>query len=73
MQFAILGAILIALEFVADGTAGVLSGLIGGRLCRSQAVRRRVETATGTLSIDLGVRLAIARRCPDEMRKGPDG
>src|SRR5690606_5769694 len=61
LQFVILGAILIVLEFVVDGTDGVLAGRIGGWLRRSHTVRRRVETATGTLFIGLGVRLAVDR------------
>ncbi|MEV4102068.1 LysE family translocator [Nonomuraea sp. NPDC049649] len=61
LQFVILGAILIVLEFVVDGTVGVLAGRIGGWLRRSHTVRRRIETATGTLFIGLGVRLAVDR------------
>ncbi|MEV4067541.1 LysE family translocator [Nonomuraea dietziae] len=61
LQFAILGAILILLEFVVDGTVGVLAGRIGGWLRHRQAVRRRVDVATGGLFIGLGVRLAVDR------------
>ncbi|MEU4546142.1 hypothetical protein [Nonomuraea dietziae] len=61
LQFAILGAILILLEFVVDGTVGVLAGRIGGWLRRRHAVRRRVDVATGGLFIGLGVRLAVDR------------
>ncbi|KUL34000.1 LysE family translocator [Streptomyces regalis] len=57
-QFAVLGAVLIVLEFLADGTVGVLAGRIGGWLRGRQAVRRRVDAATGSLFIGLGVRLA---------------
>ncbi|GII03589.1 LysE family translocator [Planobispora takensis] len=61
LQFAILGAILIVLEFAADATVGVLAGRIGGWLRSRQAVRRRLDAATGTLFIGLGVTLAVQR------------
>jgi threonine/homoserine/homoserine lactone efflux protein len=61
LQFAILGAILIALEFLVDGTVGVLAGRIGGWLRRRHAARRRVDVATGGVFIGLGVRLAVER------------
>jgi threonine/homoserine/homoserine lactone efflux protein len=61
LQFAILGAILIGLEFLVDGTVGVLAGRIGDRLLRRHAARRRVDVATGGLFIGLGVRLAVER------------
>lgn len=60
-QFAVLGAVLIILEFLADGTVGVLAGRIGSWLRERQAVRRRIDAATGTLFIGLGVRLAAER------------
>ncbi|MGW0248637.1 LysE family translocator [Nocardia goodfellowii] len=58
LQFAVLGAVLIVLEFLADGTVGVLAGRIGGWLRERRAVRRRIDAATGSLFIGLGVRLA---------------
>lgn len=61
LQFTILGAILIALEFLVDGTVGVLAGRIGGWLRRRQAARRRLDVATGSLFIGLGVALAAER------------
>lgn len=61
MQFAILGAILIALEFLVDGTVGVLAGRIGGWLRRRHTARRRIDVATGGVFIGLGVRLAVER------------
>ncbi|TDC87913.1 LysE family translocator [Nonomuraea deserti] len=61
LQFAILGAILIVLEFVVDGAVGVLAGRIGGWLRRRRAARRRIDVATGGIFIGLGVRLAIER------------
>lgn len=58
LQFAVLGAITIALEFLVDGTVGVLAGRIGAWLRRRRAARRRIDVATGTLFIGLGLRLA---------------
>lgn len=61
LQFLILGAIFIALEFLVDGTVGVLAGRIGDWLARRQAARRRLDIATGGVFIGLGVRLAVER------------
>jgi threonine/homoserine/homoserine lactone efflux protein len=61
VQFAILGIILIVLEFIVDGTVGVLAGRIGGWLRRRRAARRRIDVATGGVFIGLGVRLAVER------------
>jgi threonine/homoserine/homoserine lactone efflux protein len=61
LQFVILGAILIALEFVVDGTVGVLAGRIGGWLRARRSARRRVDVATGGIFIGLGIRLAVER------------
>ncbi|MFD4248952.1 LysE family translocator [Amycolatopsis thermoflava] len=61
LQFAILGAILIAMEFLVDGTVGVLAGRIGEWLRNRRAARRRIDVATGGLFIGLGVRLAVDR------------
>jgi threonine/homoserine/homoserine lactone efflux protein len=61
VQFALLGAVLIVLEFLVDGTVGVLAGRIGGWLRRRRAAKRGVDVATGTLFIGLGVRLAVER------------
>lgn len=58
LQFAILGSVLIALEFLADGTVGILAGRIGGWLRAREVVRRRMDAATGSVFIGLGVTLA---------------
>ncbi|RFU36502.1 LysE family translocator [Actinomadura logoneensis] len=60
-QFAILGAILIAMEFLVDGLVGVTAGRIGGWLRRRRTARRRIDTATGGIFIGLGIRLAVER------------
>jgi threonine/homoserine/homoserine lactone efflux protein len=61
MQFAVLGAIFVLLEFVVDGTVGVLAGRIGLRLFRRRRTRRAVEVASGGLFIGLAARLAAER------------
>lgn len=58
-QFVVLGVLLIMLEFLVDGTVGVLAGRIGGWLRRRQATRRRIDVATGGVFIGLGVKLAV--------------
>ncbi|WP_433463784.1 LysE family translocator [Spirillospora sp. CA-142024] len=60
-QFAILGAILIVLEFIVDGTVGVLAGRIGDWLRSRHTARRRLNATVGTLFIGLGIRLAAER------------
>lgn len=61
LQFVLLGAVLIALEFLIDGTVGVLGGRIGTWLRHRQAARRRLDTATGGTFIALGIGLATQR------------
>jgi threonine/homoserine/homoserine lactone efflux protein len=61
LQFAILGAVFVALEFLVDGTVGVLAGRIGRWLGRRERARRRLDVATGSVFIGLGVRLAAER------------
>ncbi|EOD69787.1 LysE family translocator [Amycolatopsis vancoresmycina] len=60
LQFAVLGAILIAFEFLVDGAVGVLAGRVGGWVRRKRN-QRRIEVATGGIFIGLGVRLAVER------------
>ena len=61
LQFAMLGAVFIALEFLVDGAVGVLAGRIGRWLGRRARARRRLDVATGSVFIGLGVRLAAER------------
>ncbi|WP_202125808.1 LysE family translocator [Actinomadura physcomitrii] len=58
LQFAVLGTLLVVLEFLVDGTVGVLAARIGEWLRRRRTARRRLDVATGSLFIDLGLRLA---------------
>ncbi|WP_460959113.1 LysE family translocator [Parasphingorhabdus pacifica] len=61
VQFAILGTILVVLEFLVDGTVGMLGGRIGAWLRHRHVARRRLETATGGIFITLGIGLAVQR------------
>ncbi len=61
LQFAILGAVLVALEFLVDGAVGVAAGRIGGWLRTRERARRRLDATTGGLFIGLGARLALQR------------
>jgi threonine/homoserine/homoserine lactone efflux protein len=61
LQFVILGAVFIALEFLVDGTVGLFAGRIGDWLGRRQKARRRLDVTTGSVFIGLGLRLAIER------------
>lgn len=59
LQFTIVGAFFLALEFLVDGTVGVFAGRIGSWLRRRHGAQRRLDVATGTLLIGLGLRLAV--------------
>ncbi|GAA0250891.1 LysE family translocator [Cryptosporangium japonicum] len=61
LQFVVLGVLLIVIEFLIDGSVGVLAGRIGGWLRQRHAARRRIDVATGGLFIGLGFRLAADR------------
>lgn len=60
-QFALLGLILITLEFLIDGAVGVFAGRIGTWLRRRRALSRRIDAVTGGVLIALGLRLAAER------------
>ncbi|MEU4426612.1 LysE family translocator [Actinoplanes sp. NPDC024001] len=59
VQFAVLGVILITVEFLIDGGVGVFAGRIGQWLRGRRSLRRRIDTATGGILIALGLRLAV--------------
>ncbi|MEV6349088.1 LysE family translocator [Actinoplanes sp. NPDC051851] len=61
LQFTALGAILITLEFLIDGSVGVFAAHLGTRLRRRLTLRRHIDTATGGILIALGLRLAAHR------------
>jgi threonine/homoserine/homoserine lactone efflux protein len=52
---------LILLEFIIDGTVGLLAGRIATYLRSRHSARRLLDRATGTLFIALGLRLATDR------------
>jgi threonine/homoserine/homoserine lactone efflux protein len=60
-QFAVLGVVLVAFEFLVDGTVGVLAGRIGAWLRRRRGVRRGLDVTAGGIFIGLGVRLAVEK------------
>lgn len=61
VQFAVLGATLVALEFLMDGTISVLGAKLGAWLQRRESTRCRLNAATGGLFILLGIGLTAAR------------
>jgi threonine/homoserine/homoserine lactone efflux protein len=61
LQFAILGTMIVAMEFAIDGTVAIFAGRIGAWLARRESARRRIDAATGGLFIGLGIRLAAER------------
>lgn len=61
LQFAVLGLILLTLEFVVDGTVGVLAGRIADWLRTRARVRRRLDAATGSIFIGLGLKVGLER------------
>ena len=61
VQFAVLGAILVALVFVVDGTVGLLAGRIGGWLRGRRRARVGLDVTVGGIFVGLGARLALDR------------
>ena len=61
LQFVVLGAIMIVLEFVVDGAVGVFASQLGKWLRGRRRARSRLEVATGGLFIGLGVGLVVDR------------
>ncbi|PZS25435.1 MAG: lysine transporter LysE [Pseudonocardiales bacterium] len=60
-QFAVLGVVLVAFDFLVDGTVGMLGGRIGDWLGRRRAVRRGIDVTAGGIFIGLGVCLAVEK------------
>jgi threonine/homoserine/homoserine lactone efflux protein len=60
-QFAVLGAIFIALEVVVDGTVAVTAGRLGGWLSRRRRARQAVDAGSGAIMVALAGRLALER------------
>ena len=59
-QFAVLGAIFIALEALIDGAVGLSAGRLGGWLSRRRA-RQAVDASSGMIMVALAGRLALER------------
>src|SRR5215468_699584 len=60
-QFAVLGAIFIALELLIDGAIGLAAGRLGGWLSRRRRARQALDVGSGTVMVALAGRLAIER------------
>lgn len=60
-QFAVLGAIFIALEVLVDGAVGLSAGRLGGWLSRRRRARQAVDASSGMIMVALAGRLALER------------
>jgi threonine/homoserine/homoserine lactone efflux protein len=60
-QFAVLGAIFIALELLIDGAVGLAAGRLAGWLSRRRRARQALDIGSGTVMVALAGRLALER------------
>ncbi len=60
-QFAVLGAIFLALEVLVDGAVGLSAGRLGGWLSRRRRARQAVDASSGVIMVALAGRLALER------------
>jgi threonine/homoserine/homoserine lactone efflux protein len=60
-QFAVLGAIFIALELLVDGAVGLAAGRLAGWLARRRRARQALDIGSGTVMVALAGRLALER------------
>jgi threonine/homoserine/homoserine lactone efflux protein len=60
-QFAVLGAIFIALELLVDGAVGLAAGRLAGWLSRKRRARQALDVGSGTVMVALAGRLAFER------------
>jgi len=60
-QFAVLGAIFIALEILVDGAVGLTAGRLGNLLSRRRRARQAMDVGSGTIMVALAGRLALER------------
>jgi threonine/homoserine/homoserine lactone efflux protein len=60
-QFAVLGAIFIALELLIDGAVGLAAGRLAGWLSRRRRARQALDMGSGTVMVALAARLALER------------
>jgi threonine/homoserine/homoserine lactone efflux protein len=61
VQFAVLGAIFVALELLIDGAVGLTAGRLGSWLSRRQRARQALDAGSGSIMIALAGRLALER------------
>jgi threonine/homoserine/homoserine lactone efflux protein len=61
LQFAVLGAIFVALELLVDGTVGLTAGRLGGWLARRRRARQALDAGSGTIMVALACRLALEK------------
>ena len=61
VQFAVLGAIFIALEILVDGAVGLTAGRLGSLLSRRRRARQAMDVGSGTVMVALAGRLALER------------
>ncbi len=60
-QFAVLGAIFIALELLVDGAVGLTAGRLAGWLSRRRRARQALDVGSGAVMVALAGRLALER------------
>ncbi|HEX6931396.1 MAG TPA: LysE family translocator [Streptosporangiaceae bacterium] len=60
-QFAVLGAIFIALELLVDGAVGLGAGRLAGWLAGRRRARQALDIGSGTVMVALAGRLALER------------
>jgi threonine/homoserine/homoserine lactone efflux protein len=61
VQFAVLGAIFVALEVLVDGAVGLTAGRLGNWLSRRRRARQALDADSGTIMVALVGRLALER------------
>lgn len=61
VQFAVLGAIFVALEVLVDGAVGLTAGRLGNWLARRRRARQALDVGSGTIMVALAGRLALER------------
>ncbi len=62
LQFAVLGAIFIALELLVDGAVGLTAGRLAGWLSGRRRARQALDVGSGTVMVALAGRLALERQ-----------
>jgi len=60
-QFAVLGAIFIALELLIDGAVGLAAGRLAAWLSRRRRARQALDVGSGSVMVALAARLALER------------